>query len=78
LPQLNVVYTGSSILDLERGGADLSRRKLSYTLYGMSFREYVNMSQGLSLPAYPLQEILDGRVERLLDEEIGLNLFKFI
>ena len=76
LPQLNVVYTGSSILDLERGGADLSRRKLSYTLYGMSFREYVNMSQGLSLPAYPLQEILDGRVEFPMKDLRPLQLFR--
>ncbi|MFR9592885.1 MAG: AAA family ATPase, partial [Rikenellaceae bacterium] len=30
IPGLKVVYTGSSILDLERGGADLSRRKLEY------------------------------------------------
>ena len=76
LPQLNVVYTGSSILDLERGGADLSRRKLSYTLHGMSFREYVNMSQGLSLPAYSLQEILDGMVEFPMKDLRPLQLFR--
>lgn len=28
IPDLNIVYTGSSILDLEKGGADLSRRQL--------------------------------------------------
>ena len=33
IPGLQVIYTGSSILDLEKGGADLSRRKVavSYT-----------------------------------------------
>ena len=38
IPQLQVIYTGSSILDLEQGGADLSRRKLQYYMYGLSFR----------------------------------------
>ena len=32
--QLKVVYTGSSILDIRRGSADLSRRQLEYTMYG--------------------------------------------
>ena len=40
-PELHVVYTGSSILDLEKGGADLSRRKIEYKLPGLSFREYI-------------------------------------
>ena len=39
IPGLHVVYTGSSILDLEKGGADLSRRKVEYNLPGLSFRE---------------------------------------
>ena len=34
--QLKVVYTGSSILDIRRGSADLSRRQLEYTMYGLS------------------------------------------
>ena len=52
IPDLKVVYTGSSILDLEKGGADLSRRKLEYKLTGLSFREYINISKGWNLPAY--------------------------
>ena len=67
IPQLHIVYTGSSILDLERGGADLSRRQLVYTLHGLSFREFVNMSQGLSLPAYSLTDIIAGKVAFPLD-----------
>ena len=45
IPGLQVIYTGSSILDLEKGGADLSRRKVEYRLPGLSFREYLNISQ---------------------------------
>ena len=76
IPQLHIVYTGSSILDLERGGADLSRRQLVYTLHGLSFREFVNMSQGLSLPAYSLTDIIAGKVAFPLDRLRPLQLFR--
>lgn len=63
IPDLKIVYTGSSILDLEKGGADLSRRKLEYYMPGLSFREYLNISQKLNLPSYSLDEILVGKVK---------------
>ena len=62
IPDLQIVYTGSSILELEQGGADLSRRKLEYILHGLSLREYVNISNGLNLPAHSLSEVLKGEV----------------
>ena len=68
IPDLRIVYTGSSILELEQGGADLSRRKLEYTLHGLSLREYVNISNGLNLRAYSLSDILKGEVEFPLRE----------
>lgn len=46
-PGLHVVYTGSSMLKIDSGVADLSRRQLSYTLHGMSFREYL-LYEGLA------------------------------
>ena len=63
IPDLKIVYTGSSILDLEKGGADLSRRKLEYYMPGLSFREYLNISQKLNLPTYTLEDILAGKVQ---------------
>lgn len=62
LPDLQVVYTGSSMLDLEKGGADLSRRKVEYMLHGLSLREYINMAHDLDLRAYTLEEVLRGEV----------------
>ena len=47
IPGLNIDYTGSSILDLEKGGADLSRRQLKNYMYGMSFREWLHMIKGI-------------------------------
>lgn len=76
IPDLRVVYSGSSILDLEKGGADLSRRKVEYHLPGLSFREYVNLSQGCSLPAYSLDEILQGKVDYPSNLEKPLKLFR--
>ena len=74
-PELHVVYTGSSILDLEKGGADLSRRKIEYKLPGLSFREYVNISQGLNLSAYSLEDILAGKVQFPYKDLRPLQLF---
>lgn len=68
LPDLQVVYTGSSILELEQGGADLSRRKLEYLMHGLSLREYINISNGLNLRPYSLSEILNGEVDFPMDE----------
>ena len=75
MPDLHVVYSGSSILDLEKGGADLSRRKLEYIMPGLSFREYLNISQGWNLPRYTLEEILAGKVDFPYKEARPLQIF---
>lgn len=41
-PELQVVFTGSSILNLVKAKADLSRRVVFYSMQGLSFREYLN------------------------------------
>ena len=63
LPDLQVIYTGSSILELEQGGADLSRRKVEYILHGLSLREYINIVHHQHIRPYTLQEILQGEVK---------------
>lgn len=63
LPQLHVTFTGSSILDIFKGTDDLSRRVLLYKMYGMSFREYLNMHYQLDLPVYSLEQVLNQEVE---------------
>jgi len=62
-PKLQVVFTGSSALDIMRGEADLSRRALMYQLQGLSFREYLSLFHGIHLPAYTLDEILRHEVK---------------
>ena len=63
MPELKLVFSGSSILELTRQDADLSRRALMYEMTGLSFREYLLMADVISLPAYPLTEIFRDHVE---------------
>ena len=74
-PDLQIIFTGSSILDIYKGNADLSRRSLSFFLPGLSFREYLILAKGIRLPAYSLQQILAQKVE-MPHSERPLVLFK--
>lgn len=56
-PDLHVVFTGSSLLEIDHSIADLSRRCLMYNLPGLSFREYLEF-QGIQENPIKLQDIL--------------------
>ncbi len=60
---LTVLYTGSSLLHLTKGRADLSRRTVMDTLLGFSFREYVNITEGFDFEALSLVDIVGNHVE---------------
>lgn len=62
-PKLHVVFTGSSVLDLLQGEADLSRRVLLQQMQGLSFREYLEFEHGITSPARTLEDILDGNIK---------------
>ena len=63
--ELKVVFSGSSVLDLNKGTSDLSRRAVIYHLYGLSFREYLSLYQGLDIPVFSLDEIVAGKPETI-------------
>src|SRR3990167_9385879 len=48
-PDIKIIYSGSSTLELVRGSHDLSRRVKLYHLAGMSFREYLNFVEGSAI-----------------------------
>lgn len=74
--KLRIVYTGSSILDLQKGGADLSRRKLEYKMHGLSFREYLGIKYGWKIATYSLEEILLHKINVEIPEFRPVALFK--
>lgn len=66
-PGLHVVYSGSSILKLSGGTADLSRRQAVYNLKGLSFREYLKFEGVLTRPPIPLETLLRDHRKIALD-----------
>ena len=57
-PSMNFVYSGSSMLKLESGKADLSRRQAVYRLRGLSFREYLSFEKIMDHRVVAFDEIL--------------------
>ena len=55
---LQVVISGSSILDIYKGLADLSRRVPIYHMQGLSVREYLRLFHQIETPVYSLEDIL--------------------
>jgi len=62
-PGLQVIFTGSSVLQIDNSVADLSRRVIIQTLYGLSFREYLEIETGKKFQKYTLNEILHSHEE---------------
>lgn len=61
-PKLNIVFTGSSVLDIKQGVSDLSRRAVMYHMQGLSFREYLQLFHQITVAEYSLGEILNHQV----------------
>lgn len=55
---MHFVLSGSSLMKLNDGQADLSRRCISYSMPGLSFREYLSMFHGRRFPKKSLDEVL--------------------
>ena len=62
-PGLHLFFTGSSVLDIMEGEADLSRRALLFTMQGLSFREYLEMFHHILTPVRNLNDVLASRIE---------------
>jgi len=57
-PDLKIIASGSSSLEISKGTNDLSRRAVVYTMNGMSFREFIELFTGAALEKYSLQDII--------------------
>lgn len=57
-PSLHIIFSGSSLLQLNQSTADLSRRCIFYDLQGLSLREYLLLEKGITLPVLTLPRLL--------------------
>jgi len=73
-PSLKIVFTGSSVLDILKGSADLSRRAIIHKLQGLSFREYLKLFHGYETDVYTLEQIVNNEV-KLAEIKHPLPLF---
>lgn len=62
-PNLQIVFTGSSVMRLKEENPELNSIVRSYNLRGFSFREFLNLQTGLQLKPYSLEEILNNHEE---------------
>lgn len=62
-PELKVVFTGSSLLEILNARADLSRRAVVYSLQGLSYREYLELKTGIKLPILTLDDLLQNHLQ---------------
>lgn len=62
-PELKVVFSGSSMLELYKGQGDLSRRLSSYSLPPLSFREFIELEHDIHFQKVTLNELLTSHIE---------------
>lgn len=71
-PELKIVFTASSLLEILNARADLSRRAIVYSMQGLSYREFLMLKMGRHLPKYTIEEILDNHLA--ISKEINSTL----
>lgn len=70
-PEMQVVFSASSALDIYRGEADLSRRVITYLLAGLSFREFLIFTRGITFEAIDIDDIIKNHqnLSRMITED---------
>ena len=62
-PDLHIVFTATAVMRVVEDNKDIGHIVHPYNLRGFSFREYLNVTLGLKLPVYSLEDILKNHVE---------------
>ncbi len=65
-PDMSIVYTSSSLLIMDNAKVDLSRRQTTYTLGGLSFREFLALEQVIGIEPISLTELLKNHVSHAM------------
>jgi predicted AAA+ superfamily ATPase len=58
-PELKIIASGSSALEIHKGSHDLSRRSIIYRVSGLSFREYLELLFSIKLSSFSLHDLLN-------------------
>ena len=58
-PDLQLIFTGSPMLEIQKSNADLSRRAIIFPMQGLSFRQFLKLKHQIDVPVFPLVEILE-------------------
>lgn len=75
-PDIKIVYTGSSMLEIDNSKADLSRRQVLYTLGNMSFREYLEFSKILKINAVSIEDLLKNHIDIAMEITPEIKILK--
>ena len=59
-PDLRILASGSSALEIHKGSHDLTRRASVYRMFGLSLREFIELKYGVELPSCSLEDIIYG------------------
>lgn len=74
---LRIVYTGSSMLEIDHSRVDLSRRQTLYTLQGLSFREYLVISNVKEVPPMGLMQLFEEHQSVAMDISKDIPVAKY-
>lgn len=61
-PHLRILASGSSALEIRKGSHDLARRAVVYRMFGLSFREFIELKYGITLSVRSINEIIENHV----------------
>ena len=72
LPDLNVIFTSSSMLEIYKSESDLSRRAITYDLKELSFREFIQFETKIVFHAHDYKDLIENH------NEIALSILEKI
>jgi hypothetical protein len=78
-PKLKVIFTGSCATSIYNSQADLSRRVVLYPMFGLSYREFLELKLNKEFPSFSIEDILEDSIKivnNLENEFVPLEYFK--
>lgn len=76
-PDLKLIYSGSSMIRIYKGGGDLSRRKASYSLPGLSLREFLQIEEVLNISAITFTDMIKKHEDYAREITSSIKIFPF-